>query len=107
MARVKPALVDASVFFLDRLSRATLTLAAEASARGAVVVFEPSGKSTDKLMAEAIALAHVVKYADHRLARAFADECVVDIDWNELIEQPFLDEAPVNIRDWSFCFTNY
>ena len=66
--RVKPALVDASVFFLDRLSRATLTLAAEASARGAVVVFEPSGKSTDKLMAEATALAHVVKYADHRLA---------------------------------------
>ena len=65
---VKPALVDASVFFLDRLSRATLTLAAEASARGGVVVFEPSGKSTDKLTAEAIALAHVVKYADHRLA---------------------------------------
>ena len=27
-----------------------------------------------------------------------ADECVVDIDWNELIEQPFLDEAPVNIQ---------
>ena len=66
--RVKPALADASVFFLDRLSRATLTLAAEASARGAVVVFEPSGKSTDKLMAEAVALAHIVKYADHRIA---------------------------------------
>lgn len=65
---VKPALADASVFFLDRLSRATVTLAAEASARGAVVVFEPSGKATDKLMAEAIALAHVVKYADERLA---------------------------------------
>lgn len=65
---VKPALTDASVFFLDRLSRATLTLAAEASARGAVVVFEPSGKATDKLMAEAVALAHVVKYADERLA---------------------------------------
>ena len=27
-----------------------------------------------------------------------ADECVVDIDWNELIKQPFLDEAPVNIQ---------
>ncbi len=65
--RVKPALVDASVFFLDRLSRATLTLADEASARGAVVVFEPSSKSTE-LMAEAIALAHVVKYADDRVA---------------------------------------
>ena len=65
---VKPALADASVFFLDRLSRGTLTLAAEASAHGALVVFEPSSKSTDKLLAEAIALAHVVKYADHRLA---------------------------------------
>ena len=65
---VKPALADASVFFLDRLSRGILALAAEASARGALVVFEPSGKSTDKLMAEAIALAHVVKYAGHRLA---------------------------------------
>ena len=66
--KIRPALADASVFFLDRLSRATLTLAAEASALGAVVVFEPSGKATDKLMAEAIAIAHVVKYADDRLA---------------------------------------
>ena len=66
--RIKPALADASVFFLDRLSRATLTLAAEASAQGALVIFEPSSKSTDKLMAEAIALAHVVKYADRRLS---------------------------------------
>ncbi len=66
--RIKPALADASVFFLDRLSRANLDLAAEASARGAVVVFEPSGRATDKLMAEGLALAHVVKYADDRLA---------------------------------------
>ena len=27
-----------------------------------------------------------------------SDECVVEIDWNELIEQPFLDEAPVTIK---------
>ena len=66
--RIRPALADVSVFFLDRLSRATLTLTAEASARGALVVFEPSGKATEKLMAEAVALAHVVKYADNRLA---------------------------------------
>lgn len=65
--RIKPALADASVFFLDRLSRANLALAAEASAHGAVVVFEPSSKATSKYMAEAIALAHVVKYADDRL----------------------------------------
>lgn len=65
--KIKPALAGASVFFLDRLSRGTLALAAEASARGALVVFEPSSKSTDKLMAAAVALAHVVKYADRRL----------------------------------------
>ena len=66
--RVKPTLPGASVFFLDRLSRATLMLAAEASACGAVVVFEPSSKGNAKLMAEALAIAHVVKYADSRLA---------------------------------------
>ena len=65
--KIKPALAGASVFFLDRLSRGTLTLATEASARGALVVFEPSSKATDKLMAEAVAIAHVVKYADRRL----------------------------------------
>lgn len=65
--RVKPALSGASVFFLDRLSRASLILAAEASAQGALIVFEPSSKSSDKHMAEAFALAHVVKYADNRL----------------------------------------
>ena len=65
--KIKPGLANASVFFLDRLSRATLTLAAEASALGAVVVFEPSGNTTDKLMAEAIALAHIIKYADARI----------------------------------------
>ena len=65
--KIKPTLADASVFFLDRLSRANLALAAEASAHGAVVVFEPSSKATDRYMAEAVALAHVVKYADNRL----------------------------------------
>ena len=65
---IKPALAGVSVFFLDRLSRASLALAAEASAQGAVIVFEPSSKATDKLMSEGLALAHVVKYADDRLA---------------------------------------
>ena len=27
-----------------------------------------------------------------------ADECVVEIDWNELIAKPYLDEAPVTIQ---------
>ena len=64
--RIKPALADASVFFLDRISRGALALATEASARGALVVFEPSTKGDDKLMAEALALAHIVKYAADR-----------------------------------------
>lgn len=27
-----------------------------------------------------------------------SDECVVEVDWNELIAQPYLDEAPVTIK---------
>lgn len=65
---VAPTLPGTSVFFLDRLSRATIILATRASAEGAVVVFEPSGKADNKLFAEAIQIAHVVKYADQRLA---------------------------------------
>ena len=63
---VKPKVSDASVFFFDRPSRGILDLAAEASSSGAVVVFEPSGRADGKLVAEAISLAHVVKYAHGR-----------------------------------------
>lgn len=61
---------NAAVFFLDRLSRAALTLARQAADRGALVVFEPSGRADPKLFAEAIGVAHVVKYADQRLSEA-------------------------------------
>jgi fructokinase len=64
---VSKDLAGASVFFMDRLSRAALTLASEAARHGAVVMFEPSGRSDQRLMAEALAIAHVVKYADTRL----------------------------------------
>ena len=37
---------------------------------GAIVMFEPSGKSDPKLFAEALQLAHIVKYADQRLSEA-------------------------------------
>lgn len=45
------------------------------------------------------------RFAAHKLGNRIrmttraqgADECVVDIDWNELIAKPFLDEAPVTI----------
>jgi fructokinase len=95
VASVKPALVGASIFFLDRLSPATLALAAEASARGAVVVFEPSGKAARKLMAEAVRLAHIVKYADERLAGL---EGVMAEDAATLLEVQTLGELGLRYR---------
>lgn len=67
---IVPHLHSASVFFLDRLSRAALTLADHAASAGAVVFFEPSGKTDDRLFAEALKVAHIVKYSDQRLASA-------------------------------------
>lgn len=87
---ITPALAGASMFFLDRLSRATLTLAAEAASGGALVVFEPSSKAPDKLMREALALAHVVKYANDRLADvpgAMADSSATLLEVHTLGEQ--------------------
>ena len=54
------------VFFLDRLSPASLELARIAAERGAVVVFEPSGKTPARLFAKALGLAHIVKYSEER-----------------------------------------
>ena len=65
---VVPALGNASVFFLDRLSRSAITLAEIASNEGAVVVFEPSGATTAELFLEALRIAHVVKYAEQRIS---------------------------------------
>jgi sugar/nucleoside kinase (ribokinase family) len=64
---VAPKLAGTTVFFMDRLSRSTLTLAARASAKDAVVVFEPSGRSDERLFSEALELAHIVKYSDERM----------------------------------------
>lgn len=67
---VGSALTGAQVFFMDRLSRGALTLAAQAAEAGAIVMFEPAGKSDPKMFQEALRLAHVVKYADQRLSDA-------------------------------------
>lgn len=58
----------ASVFFLDRVSRGTLQLASRAAESGALVFFEPSSRGEPRLFAEALELAHVVKYASQRIA---------------------------------------
>jgi sugar/nucleoside kinase (ribokinase family) len=65
---IEPALSEAKVFFIDRLSPANVALARSASAAGALVVFEPSARSDPRLLAEIVGLAHVIKYAQERLA---------------------------------------
>ena len=67
---VGQAVTGGQVFFMDRVSRGALTLAAQASAAGAVIMFEPAGKSDPKMFKEALQLAHIVKYADQRLSEA-------------------------------------
>jgi fructokinase len=63
------SLVGASAFFMDRLSRSALVLAKQAADHGAVVVFEPSAKSDEGLLGEALQIAHIIKYSDERFAR--------------------------------------
>lgn len=60
-------LPSAAVFFFDRVSRGSLHLAKVSSARGAAVVFEPSGVGDPGLFREAWSVAHIVKYAHERL----------------------------------------
>lgn len=66
--QVAPFITGASLFFFDRVSRGTLEIAKLASEAGAVVMFEPSGRGDDRLFREALALAHIVKYADQRMS---------------------------------------
>lgn len=59
----------ADIFFMDRLSRAALSLAKRASENGTLVVYEPSIKADEKYLDEALKIAHVLKYADQRFSR--------------------------------------
>ena len=55
------------VYFFDRVSRGSLVLAAEASSRGAAVVFEPSSVGHPGLFREAWEISDVVKFSHERL----------------------------------------
>ena len=56
-----------SVFYFDRVAPGTLELAQRSRAKGALVVFEPSGIKDDRLFTECLKTAHVVKYANDRI----------------------------------------
>ena len=62
-------LPDAEVFFFDRPSPGALKAAAHYATTGALIVFEPSAKGRPESFAQALELAHVVKYADERMER--------------------------------------
>lgn len=66
------SLEKASVFFTDRVSRSTLTLAEHFKKNDAVVVFEPSGVGDPALFVEMLQLCDVLKYSDQR-AKGFSD----------------------------------
>lgn len=56
-----------SVLYFDRVAPGTLELAQKSRANGALVVFEPSGIKDERLFAECLKAAHVVKYANDRI----------------------------------------
>lgn len=83
-----------SVFFFDRVSRGTLTLASLAADAGALVFFEPSGRGDERLFAEALELAHVVKYADQRIF----DLADAGLSKNRILEVQTLGPAGLRYR---------
>jgi sugar/nucleoside kinase (ribokinase family) len=72
-----------------------LTLAKRASDNGAVVIFEPSAKSDPKHFAEALKIAHILKYADERLTDPGN---VLDDDGSVILEIQTLGEHGLRYR---------
>lgn len=68
--RIADSLRTTQVFFFDRVSRGTVLLAQACADRGALVVFEPSSIKDPDLFAEAVGVAHVLKYSGDRLGDA-------------------------------------
>lgn len=66
-------LPNADIFFFDRAFPAAVKLAEHYRKRGAVVYFEPSAKSEPSVFLKALQTAHIVKYAEDRLARLPGD----------------------------------
>jgi fructokinase len=56
-----------AVFFFDRVSRGTIHIAKTCAAKGALVVFEPSGVKEAKLFQEAVSISHIMKYSHQRM----------------------------------------
>lgn len=65
---------QSNVFFFDRVTHGTLSMAAAARAGGSLVFFEPSAVTPDRdLFMAALKSAHVVKYSADRIDVPFTD----------------------------------
>jgi fructokinase len=71
-----------NVMFFDRVSPASISLAETYRARGALVVFEPSARGEPRLFAQAVRLAHILKFSDERMGRISQEW---EIDGPELV----------------------
>lgn len=62
-----------SVFYFDRISRATIEMAQKYAMEGTMVVFEPSNIRNGKLLKECLRVSHIVKYSQERLGHVIDD----------------------------------
>ena len=95
-AIVSDTIEGADVFLLDRVSRGALMLAKQAAEAGAIVFFEPSGVGNAKLFKEALALAHVIKYAQDRINEL---DLLMPESTSILVEIQTLGATGLRVRD--------
>lgn len=58
---------SSNVFYFDRVSRSTISLAKYYKSKGALVIFEPSSYKLDKQFTECLEIAHVIKFSSDRI----------------------------------------
>ncbi len=93
---------NSDVYFFDRVTSLSLKLAEDYRSRGALVVFEPSSMGKDlEGFERAIQAAHVIKYADDRIAdlQAF-DLSNVAIEVQTLGKEGLKFRSPSSDNSW-------
>ncbi len=72
LSKAVPGIVETgilpNVFYFDRINRASINLAKEYKAKGAIIFFEPSSMKDIKGFEECLAVADVVKFSHDRIA---------------------------------------
>lgn len=84
------------VFFFDRVSPGILILARTCAAKGALVVFEPSGVGNPVLFRQAWQASHVVKYSHERLTEL--PDTIAKDDSGPMLEIETLGETGLRYR---------